>query len=131
MFIAALICIGLLVVVSFCAGMKYRESKEALIESELEGKTLALKAQEKKYNELYDSMLRVNGYNKRLRQELDWHKTFIERCGEDVYQLYKKWLSRKDIADHYPEVGYNQICYIIREMIKRHWPSDPADGRLW
>ena len=131
MIFVALIVVILLVVVSFIAGMKYKEDRTTLLEAELEWQKLARKAQERKYDELYDSMLRVNGYNKRLRQELDWHKTFIERCGEDVYQLYVKWLSRKDIAAHYPEVGYNQICYVIREMVKKHWPSDPKEWRLW
>lgn len=71
MFIAALLCVILLVVVSFLAGTKYKEDREAMLESELNSHKLNLKAQEKKYNDLYDSMLRVNGYNKRLRQELD------------------------------------------------------------
>ena len=71
MFIAALLCVILLVVVSFLAGTKYKEDREAFLEAELEGKKLSLKDLQKKYSELYDSMLRVNGYNKRLRQELD------------------------------------------------------------
>lgn len=89
--------------------------------AELEWQKLARKAQEKKYDELYSAMMRVNQENLRLSSPKMLTKTFNKELGDEVYRLYIQGCSRKELAKKYG-ISYSYLCNIIRQRVRLQDP---------
>lgn len=127
---ASFIALGIILVavISYFAGRKNADTDIQLLHAELEWQRLARKEQTRKYDELYDAFLRVNKYNANLKKEMQKYKNTYEECGDEVYQLFLSWKTRKEICKLYPSVAYSTICRWIRQR-KEEILSDPTNAK--
>lgn len=89
-----------------------------ILRAELEWQKLARREQERKYDELYDSFLRVNQYNTELTKEVQKYKNTFGECADEVYAMFLAWYSRKELCKLYPSVAYSTLCNWIRRKKK-------------
>ena len=84
------------------------------LRADLAGQDLARKSQEKKYDQLYDSFLRLNQYNTELQKRLQAKSNTYEDLGDRIYLDLLAGVSRHDLAKKY-NVNYSTLCFWIRK----------------
>jgi len=89
--------------------------------AEVESQKLARKAQEKKYDELYSAMMRVNQENAKLKSPANLTKSFWKEKGDEVYRMFLQGCSRKECAKRFG-ISYSHTCKIIRSKQKLQDP---------
>lgn len=98
------------------------------VTAELEWQKLARKEQQKRYDDLYSAMMRVNQENVKLKAPANLTKSFWKEKGDDVYRLFLQWCTRKDLAKRFG-ISYPHICKIIASKISAQDPL--AQGKLF
>lgn len=86
------------------------------LKAELRWQHLSRRAQEKKYDDLYDAFLRVNQYNTELQKKLDAKSRTYEDMSEIVYNLFKMWSTRRELSVQF-DIPYSTMCRWISNKI--------------
>lgn len=113
-YILGLIAIG---VISYLAGRSKWRGDVDLLEADLLAQKLARREQQRKYDQLYDTLLRVNKLNTELNKKV---QSITPKYGEvavDMVTMLNMGFSRRAIAKKYG-VPYATVCFWIRKKAK-------------
>ena len=121
------LCVIAVAIISFFAGLDKWRTDVTLLEADLTCQKSARKELARRYDELYDTLLRVNKSNTELQKKLNDCYNNYDNAADVVYDMYMKWYSRKELCQIYPNVAYSTLCAWIRKKKKEVLLSDSVN----
>lgn len=108
----------------------FLQAENSLLRARINSNDLILEKKQREYDELYDSLLRVNKYNSELMKRLNDSRSTYGELADEIYWKYADGVSRKELCTQYPNVGYSTICAWIRKKAKEYSElSSPANSK--
>ena len=107
-------------VISYIAWRRRWAVDIQLMEADLFGQKLARKEQERKYDELYDALLRTNKLNAELHKKLASAPRTYENSADLMIKMLNSGTSRDEISKKLG-VNYSTVCYWIRKKQTEMW----------
>lgn len=113
-YLLGLIAVG---VISYLAGRSKWRGDVDFLEAELLAQKLARREQQRKYDQLYDTLLRVNKLNTELNKKVQSITPKYDDVAVDMVTMLNMGFSRRAIAKKYG-VPYVTVCFWIRKKVK-------------